>query len=169
MYQKLTTRVRLALAGTVLGSCAVLMAVPSSASATAGVASQGTGNATIEQPLNPFIASVARQRSHPQIKAHACRGACVIADAVPQWVCDLQGGVVGAGIAIAFPEASAAWAILGQTAWTVGCNAIPKIYLSGGQVNGLIAYEQKHAAAGCFYIWPRNHHTWKIKCTSYYA
>jgi hypothetical protein len=168
LYQKLTTRVRLALAGTVLGSCAALFAVLAPASATAGVAS----HAAIGQPLNPFIAAVARQRSHPQIKAHAAcrgRGACIIADAIPQWACDIQGAVVGAGIAIAFPEASAAWAILGQTGWTVGCDTIPKIYLSGGQVNGLYAYERQHAAAGCFYVWPRNHRTWKIKCTNYYA
>lgn len=170
MYQKLITRVRLALPCTVLGSCAALFAVLAPAPATAAVASQATGNAAIGQPLNPFIAAVARQSSHPQIKAHAaCRGACIIADAIPQWACDIQGAVVGAGIAIAFPEASAAWAILGQVGWTVGCDTIPKIYLSGGQVNGLYAYERQHAAAGCFYVWPRNHRTWKIKCTNYYA
>ena len=67
------------------------------------------------------------------------------------------------------PGGKAAWAILGQTGWTVGCDTIPKIYLSGGQVNGLYAYERQHAAAGCFYVWPRNHRTWKIKCTNYYA
>ena len=93
----------------------------------------------------------------------------VLGNQVRNTYCNIQGAVVGAGITIAFPEASAAWAILGQAGWTVGCDTIPKIYLSGGQVNGLYAYERQHAAAGCFYVWPRNHRTWKIKCTHYYA
>jgi hypothetical protein len=93
----------------------------------------------------------------------------VVASAIPDWVCALQGSVVGAGIAIAFSEASAAWTILAQGGWTAGCVVFQRAYLSFSQISWLSWYQSSHEAYGCMYNWPRNHHTWSVRCTNYYA
>ena len=170
------TRSALAAAVVTVGATLALVLVPMSASAS--VASHAPSKAAtshvrtngVQQAGNPLMAYDGLANRHLRntlASTASCKNACIIASAVPQWACDLEGGVVGAGIAIAFPEASAAWAILGQTGWTVGCDVAFAHYLSSGQVSGLQAYANSHGEWGCFYIWPRNHSTWGIRCTGY--
>src|SRR5205807_3937743 len=97
---------------------------------------------------------VAHPTSHhgSRTTAHAvrCRNACKLAVATPEWGCTLQGTVVAAGVTIVFPEASAAWAIIAGGAWTAGCQAVDRYFLSAGQANGLRVYALRYAVRNCF-------------------
>jgi hypothetical protein len=151
--QRSLAKVLLARAAAVTIACVASLVVLAPTSTSAAVRSHAGATHAAPRAHTVGFSLEPGPRQGSRITAHiACSGACVIASAAPQWACDIEGAVVGAGIAIAFPEASAAWAILGQTAWTVGCDVVPADYLDAGQVSALRMYEARHQAVGCFYV-----------------
>ena len=151
-------RVRVALLGAVL-SGVIAMAAMLPAGAAAHVVASRTGASNVLQ-------SEIHMAAHHNTLAHSagCSGACILAEAIPEWGCTLEGTAVAAGVVILFPEASAAWAIIAGGAWTAGCQAYDRYFLSTNQVSGLQAYEQRNGVKNCFYTWPKSHKTWSIRC-----
>jgi hypothetical protein len=112
------------------------------------------------------IAAPAHQTRRPHAHPSRCGNVCVLAYAYPGWVCDIQGGVVAAGLAVVTDGANAIWNLLSGFAWTGGCHVIDDYILSGSQRRLLL-----RAGHNCFFVWsqPGRHGTRRIKCQSWYA
>lgn len=103
----------------------------------------------------------------PTAHVAGCGSGCsVIANAYPGWVCDIQGGVVAAGIAILTDGASVVWSILGGSSWTAGCHAIDDMVLTSGQ-----AAQLANDGRNCFFTWSKPHRQGirREKCQYWYA
>jgi len=120
--------------------------------------------------LAPTTALGHNHRAHrpPAVVAHkaSCGNVCLLANAYPGWVCDLQGGIVAAGIWILSDGASEVWTILGGSSWTAGCHVIQDYIFNS-------ATEQKLRSDGvnCFYTWskPGRQGIRRERCQSWYA